>query len=331
MTETPPELTATPELLETALEQVRLDGAIFFRSELTESFAFVSSPNDVAGALHPGAERLILFHIVAEGSCWVATAEGERHRANQGDVIVIPYGDRHVIAGAGPAEPVSVLSMLDPPPWTELPVLRLGGGGDRTDLVCGYLHSDHPLFDPAMRAFPPAFVVRLPGGAAVEWVQASIAFALGTATPETARGPAATRLPELVLIEVLRAHLADAPAAGGGWVAAMHDPVLAPALALMHREPERRWTVADVAAGAAVSRSVLDERFRDVLGLSPIRYLTGWRLHLAKDLLATTTLGVGTIARRVGYESEEAFSRAFKRANGSPPSQWRVERSGHRD
>jgi AraC-like DNA-binding protein len=133
-------------------------------------------------------------------------------------------------------------------------------------------------------------------------------------------------LPELVLMEVLRLHLATAPAAEGGWIAALRDPVLAPALGAVHGAPQRKWTVAELASEANVSRSVLDERFRVVLGRSPIRYLTEWRMHLAEELLATTDLGVAVIARRVGYDSEEAFSRAFKRARGLSPSHWRTSR-----
>jgi AraC-like DNA-binding protein len=130
------------------------------------------------------------------------------------------------------------------------------------------------------------------------------------------------------LIEVLRAHLASAPAADQGWIAALRDPVLAPALALLHGAPDRKWTVADLASASAVSRSLLDERFRQILGRSPIRYLTEWRMHLAEEMLATTEMGVAVVARRVGYDSEEAFSRAFKRAHGLSPSHWRVARSG---
>ena len=122
-------------------------------------------------------------------------------------------------------------------------------------------------------------------------------------------------------------HLATAPAVDHGWIAALRDPVLAPALSLLHNSPERRWTVADLASGTAVSRSVLDARFRDVLGRSPIRYLTQWRMHLAEELLATTDTAVARVARRVGYDSEEAFSRAFKREHGMAPSHWRAARS----
>ena len=317
-----------PQLLRTALEQLRLEGAIFFRSEMTEAFAFESTPSQIAGVLHPGAQTVVIFHIVAAGACWVASAGGERHWAEPGDVIVVPYGDNHVIGGAADVDPVSILSLIDAPPWADLPTLRFGGGGDQTDIVCGYLHSEDPLFDPAMRVFPPAFVVRLPEGAAAGWVQASIAYSLEATTPSNASPSIiATRLPELVLMEVLRLHLASAPAADHGWLAALRDPVLAPALALLHGEPDRHWTVAELASGAAVSRSLLDERFREVLGRSPIRYLTEWRMHLAEELLATTDLGVVTIARRVGYDSEEAFSRAFKRARGLSPSHWRAART----
>lgn len=133
-----------------------------------------------------------------------------------------------------------------------------------------------------------------------------------------------TRLPELVLIEVLQVHLSTAPSADRGWLAALGDPVLAPALSQLHRWPERHWTVAELASGAAVSRSLLDERFRRVLGRSPIRYLTEWRMHLAEGLLASTDITIFDVARRVGYVSEEAFSRAFKRERGLSPSHWRA-------
>jgi AraC-like DNA-binding protein len=158
-------------------------------------------------------------------------------------------------------------------------------------------------------------------------VQANIAYALEQANASPL-GPDAipSRLPELLLIEVLRLHLATAPAIERGWLAALQDPVLNPALAALHAEPERRWTVTELASAAAVSRSLLDERFRDVLGRSPIRYLTEWRMHLAEDLLASTDLGVAAVARRVGYDADEAFSRAFKRAHGESPSQWRAAR-----
>jgi AraC-like DNA-binding protein len=219
---------------------------------------------------------------------------------------------------------VSVMDLLVPPPWTEFPVIRHGSGGRRTDIICGYLDVDDPLFNPALRALPSVFVVR-PQGAAGAWVESSLAYVLEASETGEASSHILTRLPALLLTEVLKLHLASAPAADRGWLAALRDPVLAPALAELHRAPERRWTVAELAASVYVSRSLLDARFRDVLGRSPIRYLTDWRLHVAKDLLATTTLSVNVVAHRVGYDSEEAFSRAFKRAFGRSPSHWRAE------
>ena len=322
-----PSEAGAPSLLLPALEQLRLEGAIFFRSELTEPFAFESTPLALADSLHPGARRLILFHIVARGSCWVAVTNGDRYRASQGDVIVLPYADEYTIGGDAPAECVSILTLVDAPPWDVMPVIRHGGGGERTDLVCGYLYSEDPLFDPALHALPPVFVVRPPAGALASWVEASIAYSVEHVAPSNvSQSPISTRLPELVLIEVLRVHLSTAPAADHGWIAALRDPVLAPALSLLHNAPERGWTVKELASEAAVSRSLLDERFRRLLGRPPIRYLTEWRMHLAEELLATTDLGVARIARRVGYGSEEAFSRAFKRAHAVSPSRWRAER-----
>jgi AraC-like DNA-binding protein len=321
-----PTVDAMTDALQSTLDHLRLEGALFFRGELTEPFEFESTPLALADALVPGADRLTLFHIVASGSCWVAVDDGVRYWADAGDVIVMPYADHYLMGGEAAAESVSILSLLDPLPWAQIPLLRHGGGGRRTEVVCGYMHSTSPLFDPSMRALPPVFVVRLSNGPAARWVQASIDYALADSPPPSnlSSSPLATRLPELVLTEVLRAHLATAPAIDHGWIAALHDPILAPALASLHEDPARRWTVAALAAKVGASRSSLDERFRQVLGQSPIRYLTAWRMHLAGDLLASTELSVFTIARRVGYDSEEAFSRAFKRERGVSPSQWRI-------
>lgn len=315
---------AAPGTLGAALAGVRLEGAIFLRAEYTEGWSYGSpEPADLASLLRPGRQRLVLFHIVASGRCWINVGDGERYWAERGDVIVLPYGDTHRMGGVAEAECVPIASLLAPPPWTELPVIKHGAGGDRTEVVCGYLDADDPLFDPRLRALPPVFVVR-PVGAARTWVEASIAYAVEASAG--ADGVLSTRLPELLLVEVLRLHLGTTPAADRGWLAGLRDPVLAPALAQIHREPQRRWTVPDLAREAVVSRSLLDQRFRDVLGLSPIRYLREWRMHVAKELLATTTLPIHAVARRVGYDAEEAFSRAFKRALGEAPAHWRDAR-----
>jgi AraC-like DNA-binding protein len=321
MNETAP---ARGEPLTEALERLRLQGAIFLRAEYTERWALGDQGGPLfAAMMHPGAQRLILFHVVASGRCFVSCADGERYWANAGEVIVLPYGDVFLMGGVEPVEPVSIMSVVPPPPWTEMPIVRYGEGGPRTDVVCGCLYSKDLLFDPALKAFPPVFVVRPTAGPARAWFDASVAYALEASSGQGRRLPS-TKLPELLIIEVLRLHLANAPAADRGWFAALRDPVLAPAMKAIHTAPERKWTVADLATEAAASRSLLDGRFREVLGLSPIRYVKEWRMRIAQDLLATTDVTIASVARRVGYDSEEAFSRAFKRAYGRSPSLWRA-------
>ena len=309
-----------------ALQRLRLEGAIFLRAEYREPWSYESLPGPAtAQILRPGSDRVVLFHVVAGGTCWVEVGSGDRHWASTGDVIVLPYGDQHRMGGVDDASAVPLMTIMDAPPWRRLPVIRHGRDGDRTDVVCGFLHTEDAIFDPRLRVFPPVFVVRPPPGPAADWVRANVDYALAQADASPL-GPDAipSRLPEMLLVEALRLHLATAPALDSGWVTALHDPVLNRALAALHAAPAHRWTVAELARAASVSRSQLDERFRHVLGRSPIRYLTEWRLHLARDLLASTDLGVAAVARRIGYEAEEAFSRAFKRAFGQSPTAWRA-------
>jgi AraC-like DNA-binding protein len=315
----PPEFAA-------ALEALRLEGAIFLRAEYRDPWSYVSLTGaETAALLRPGTERVVLFHVVASGTCWVEVEGEVRHWAAAGDVIVLPYADQHRMGGVGDAASVPITSILEAPPWARMPVIRHGAsGGPLTDVVCGFLHSDDVLFDPALRVFPPAFVVRPRDDGAAAWVRANVDYALRQADTSPL-GPDAvpTQLPELLLVEVLRQHLSTAPAMDHGWLAALHDPTLRPALAALHGDPAHRWTVTELARRATVSRSALDARFREVLGRSPIRYLADWRMHLARDLLSSTDLGVAAVGRRVGYDAEEAFSRAFKRHTGASPATWR--------
>jgi AraC-like DNA-binding protein len=309
-----------------ALARLRLQGAIFLRGEYTEAWAYDSlPPQDALVVLAPRAQRVALFHVIAQGRSWIETYDSERHWASAGDVIVLPYGDGHRMGGTEPAECVPLDKLIDPPPWERVPVMRHGHGGAATHVICGYLVCDDPLFDPRLRALPPVFVVRPPEGPARDWVRASIDYAMQQTTLVAAdRVAAPTQIPELLLLEVLKLHLASTPADQTGWLYALRDPVLAPAVAAIHASPEHKWNLMALAGEAKVSVSLLAERFSEVLGLAPIRYLTEWRMHVAKDLLRSSDLGVAAVARRVGYDSEEAFSRAFKRETGLAPSAWRL-------
>jgi hypothetical protein len=176
-----------PDTTTVVIEGLRLEGAIFLRAEYREPWAYESLTGPAtAQLLRPDTDRVILFHVVASGTCWVALPGGEKHWAGAGDVIVLPYGDQHRMGGVRDAETVSIASILEMPPWHHMPVIRHGEDGSLTDVVCGYLHSQDPLFDPGLRAFPPVFVVR-PSGAAAGWVQANISYALEQRCPISAR------------------------------------------------------------------------------------------------------------------------------------------------
>lgn len=164
------------DLVAQVLDLVRLNGAIFFRSDMYAPWAYHSPPTlELDGVLPVGAGSLVKFHIVAEGSCWIALDDGPRHQLGAGDVVVLPYADAHSFGSAEPADAVPIQDLLAPRPWRGLPEITIAGGGERTRMVCGYLRGDALLFDPVLRALPPLFVVR-PTGAAAAWVQATVDF-----------------------------------------------------------------------------------------------------------------------------------------------------------
>jgi AraC-like DNA-binding protein len=334
MTQTPQELTEAPQLpvpgvvmglLHDVLAKLHLTGAFFVRAENTAPWAIETPATaELASILAPQARRLILFHVIAEGRFWLRVSTGEQVQAEEGEVVVLPYSHQHVMGSDESADPVPIAALFPPPPWEQLPMIRHGGGGARTKIVCGYLYCDDPIFEPVMAALPAVFRVKPPPGPAANWVVASIQYALDVSQghPAAPRG-VAVRLPELLFGEVLRLYVESAAPPRSGWLAALRDPIVGPALIELHSEPARRWTVEELARRVACSRSLLNERFGRLLGRAPMQYLGEWRLQIAADLLRSTTLGVAAVAYRVGYESEEAFSRSFKRALGSPPSQWR--------
>jgi AraC-like DNA-binding protein len=313
------------DLVPQVLDLVRLNGAIFFRSDLCAPWAYHSPPTLELDVLPVGTGSLVKFHIVAEGSCWIALDGGPRHEMTAGDVVVLPYADAHTFGSIEPAEPVPIQELLAPKPWRGFPELSICGEGTRTQMVCGYLRGDALLFDPVLRALPGLFVVR-PTGSVAAWVKATVDFGLGAVgepSPHVARQ--GQRLAELLFTEVLALYLSGVDVEVTGWLAALRDEVVGRALVLLHSDPARDWTVEGLAREAATSRTVLVERFDALLGRPPIRYLTDWRLDLASGLLRTTGLTMTQIAAKVGYGSEDSFSRAFKRRFGTAPAHWRAE------
>ena len=328
MTGTPNLLLEAPDgaaLVEEALRLVHLSGAVFLRGEFAAPWAFASmGPREYAEALGTGTERLALFHIILEGRCRVKVESGEEAIAEAGEALMLPYGDRHVMGDPGDATPVPARDVLPPAPWTSMPMMRHGGrSGLPTRILCGYLHCEDFLFHPLLRALPPLIHFRPTSAPAAEWLSASARYAVA----EAGRGGPDARLPEMLLVDCLRQYLAAQPEPRSGWLAALRDPVVGRALALLHETPAAPWTVARLAGRVGVSRSVLGARFVATLKAPPMHYLAQWRLQLAAHLLRSTEATLPEIAGRVGYESEAAFSRAFKRRLGLPPAAWR-RRSG---
>lgn len=314
------------DLLEDVLRRVRLSSAVFLRGEFSAPWGFSSADAaTLAQVLAPGARRMVLLHVAVEGMFHISIPSGESAIASAGDAVVLPYCDMHTMRFPDDASPVPIVELLPAPPWKETPVVcQMGGSGAPTRILCGYLHCEDLIFNPVLGALPRLIHLRAPSARASEWRQASLRYML-----EQARGagPGAgellARLPEMVLVDCLRQYIESRPPETTGWLAALKDPVVGRSLVLLHARPERAWTVSELAREVAVSRSILAERFSAALGVAPMRYLTHWRLQIAADLLRTTRPGLAALAARVGYESEEAFSRAFKRHLGVSPAAWR--------
>ena len=266
---TVPEPWLASSVMQAALERLRLEGAVFLRAEYREPWAYQSfAASDTAKILRPGAERVICstsWPVAPAGSPSTVVTE---HWVIGGDVIVLPYGDQHCMGGVHDAETVSMASILPMPPWSELPVIRHGADGEQTDVVCGYLHSQDPLFDPALLV--SRRVRRTPTARSRRRVGSCERRLCARSKQRLARRPGwsgCRRPPELLLVEALRLAFcsSSAPAVEQGWLAALDDPAPRPVLALLHGAPARRWTVTGLARVAAVSRSVLDARFRESL------------------------------------------------------------------
>lgn len=326
MTGTPNDMTETPNpnaqaVLTEVLRRVRLSSAVFLRGEFGAPWSWVSADSAMlAAVVAPGAKRLVLLHVALEGSFHIALATGESAHIQQGEAVVLPYCDVHTMGFPSVDQPQEMVKLLPMPPWSELPVtVRIDGEGQVCRAMCGYLHCDDMLFDPLLQALPRLIHVRAANTPSAQWREASLRYALGQASKPGASELCA-RIPELVLIDCLEQFAASLTVDRAGWLGALRDPVIGRALALMHAQPIEEWTVERLAQQIGVSRSVLADRFTEAIGQPPMKYLAQWRLQLAADLVRTTELGVAEIASRVGYESEAAFSRAFKRQFGASPA-----------
>jgi AraC-like DNA-binding protein len=336
------------DVLSDVLRVVRLTSAVFFTARFSSPWSIESPPPDqLARSLRLRAESIALFHVLVEGQCWVSIEGHAPLRLEARDVIIFPHGDPHVMSSQLGARPRPISALLPSQPSEEIPQLDYGGGGEATRFVCGYLHCDQ-RFNPLIGALPTMLCVcskdrarqsepsevetaRRPGFIVVDadsWLASTMRHSIEEADGGRPGSFAMlARLTELLYVEVLRRYMQQLPSGHTGWLAGVKDPEVGRALRLLHARPERQWTVEDLAREVGVSRSGLAQRFTELTGEAPMRYLTGWRIELAKHLILQANLSIAEVAERVGYESEAAFNRAFKRYVGSPPVAWRKKSS----
>ena len=315
------------DALSDVLKSVHLEGAVYLNAEFTAPWC-VRGELGLASVRKrlEGAEHVAFFHFLTEGECKVRLFDGkEVLEARAGDLVLLPQEGKHLMGTdlqLAPMEGEAEVTQVGGDP--ELFHMRHGGGGAATRFICGYLALNRTVFRPLFEALPP--VMRIPIGEGPASGLLRELFRAGVRESSAERPGAAStlaKLADLLFVEALRRYMEGLPPEGKGWLAGVRDPQVGRALALLHGAPATAWTVDDLAQEVALSRSALAERFTSLVGEPPMQYLTRWRLALAAQMLRAGREPVIRIAERSGYESEAAFSRAFKREFGVPPASWR--------
>jgi AraC-like DNA-binding protein len=307
------------------LSAVKLKGALFFNAEFASPWGLAAPRSDfLAPALLPGAEHLIIFHLLIEGSAFVQLDDGRPIGLSAGDIVIFPHGDSHKFGNGAPTQVLDGEAMLALIRCRGLGGMRAGGSGEVSRFVCGYMACDPQLCRPILAGLPRVLKVNVRSGASGRWLEASIlrlVDEVGSAQPGSQAMLA--KLSEALFVETLRQYVGALPAEETGWLAGARDEVVGKSLAILHSRVDHPWTIAELSKEVGMSRSALLERFARYLSEPPMAYLTRWRLQLAARRLTSTPRSVAQISGEVGYESEAAFSRAFKREFGSPPAKFR--------
>jgi AraC-like DNA-binding protein len=316
-----------------ALSSVRMTGAIFVDAICTAPWGFSVPPMaKVTHLLAPGTEHLVGYHLVTEGVALIGLPGWPDIPITAGDIVIFPHGDAHTVVNGKPSRLVDSGAALGKWLAGDFVPLKVGagGGGEVTRFVCGYFGCERHAARLFLAGLPACIRMSVHGDGAGEWLETSIRHLLNdTTSSRPGRGVLLAKMAEAIFIETLRRYMEGLPAEQTGWLAGARDPVVGAVLALLHREPCHPWTVAELASEAGASRTVLLERFHRFLDEPPLTYLARWRLQLAARKLQTTQETVLNVANDVGYESEAAFNRAFKREFGLPPARYRKTLTGN--
>jgi len=320
------------DVLSEILKVVKLQGAFFYNGEFSVPWSIrATSAHALVQHFAPGAEHVIIYHLLTDGRAVIRLDNGERVALNAGDIVMIPHGDPHILENGPPTRTVDNSSQMAEVLAQGLKLWRFGGGGEITRFVCGYMACEPQLSKHFLSTLPRIFKVTIRNDTSGRWLENSIRFSVDEACAPRAGGEAMrAKLSEVLFIETLRAYIAQLPKEQTGWLGGARDLEVGKTLALMHRKPAHPWTLAALAKAAGTSRSVLAERFRHYLSETPIAYLTRWRLQLGAQMLSSSSNSVAQIAEEVGYESEAAFNRAFKRQFEIPPARFRAQSRSRR-
>lgn len=266
---------------------------------------------------------VIAYHYVVSGDLYLSLGKDARLQMQAGDVILLPGNERHILGSKQGLRPASIDHLIQPADGSRPALINIGGGGEPCHIICGFLGCDIPG-NPLIDSLPPVLHLTSGTSASGNWIgdtfqRAAQEFVSGGIGSATILG----KLAELLFVEALRKYLATLPDSQTGWLAGLRDPRIGRALALIHREPARHWSAGELARSANLSRSAFADRFTRMVGMPPMRYLGKWRLQLAAIRLRESPHSIGRIAGDVGYESEAAFTRAFRRAFHCTPGEWR--------
>ena len=323
------------DVLSDLLRAVRLTGAVYFDIRARAPWVAESPAAErVGGRVMPEFEQVIFFHIVLDGHCWAALRDDPSgaFRLGPGDAVVVPGGDRHVMSSAPGMRAEPAMDIYRPGGGQSLPYVfnDFGGSGAPTRYACGFLGYDRP-FNPVLDTLPRLLHVIAARPGAELLVDLARAALRESENPQPGSETLLGKLGELVFLQAIRQHVADLPADATGWFAGLRDRQIGQALALMHGDPAARWSIATLADAVGLSRSTFAERFATLVGASPMHYLADWRLQLAAHAIEVRRLSIAQAAAAVGYDSEAAFNRAFKKRVGLPPGAWRRLRQAGRD
>lgn len=312
------------DVVEDILRSMHLTGAVFLDAEFTAPWCVTArvGPQDCKPFMKPPA-HIIAYHYVAEGVVCTFLDGAATVEARSGDLLIFARNDAHVLASGPGLEPVSADDIIQPPGPDGMARLRFGGGGAHARILCGFLGTEDRS-NPMIPSLPPVLKLSLDAAGLGAWIEASMRYAarqLGRGRPDSARQLA--RLSELMFAEAVRAHVKALPEHSTGWLAGLRDPHVGRALALIHGQVSRPWTLDALAREVGLSRSALGERFSRSVGMAPMQYLQRRRLEEAAQRLRSTPTPVSRIAHEIGYDSEAAFSRSFKRAFGCSPKAFR--------